>query len=556
MNAAQLLALYDRVAEAPDAVARLRRFVLDLAVRGKLVERDARDEPVPIALRRAGAHGHSEEAFPLPASWAWTEVRCVAETRLGKMLDKAKNRGNPRLYLRNINVRWFDFDLLDVLQMPFEDTELAEFTLRRGDVLICEGGEPGRAAVWDERVDGIYFQKALHRVRFASLVDPHFFVLALKASANDGRLAESFTGTGIMHFTGRSLDSYRFPLPPLAEQRRIVAKVDDLMALCDRLEAARTAREGTRNRLTLSSLARLTAPDTDAEALRAHARFALDALPALTTRPDQIRTLRQTILDLAVCGKLVPQDASDEPARAELERVVKLKTEHNMRKPKKVAPIVDAEKWCSTPIGWQWTRWDQITNWITYGFTRPMEHVAQGVPIITGKNVNEGKIILETASLTPQQSFDALNEKDKPQPGDILITKDGSIGRTAIVEVKHLPFCINQSVAVMWLRSCHFDRRYLQLVLDAPQTQDALLAKTAGVAIKHVSITDLGRMVFPLPPLAEQHRIVEQVDALMALCDRLEAALTVADATRARLLEALLHEALAPAVGREMEAAE
>ena len=104
-----------------------------------------------------------------------------------------------------------------------------------------------------------------------------------------------------------------FALPPLAEQHRIVAKVDELMALCDRLEAARAEREATRDRLAAASLARLNAPDPD-DTFRDHARFALDALPALTTRPDQIKQLRQTILNLAVRGKLVPQDPNDEPA--------------------------------------------------------------------------------------------------------------------------------------------------------------------------------------------------------------------------------------------------
>jgi type I restriction enzyme S subunit len=344
------------------------------------------------------------------------------------------------------------------------------------------------------------------------------------------------------------------PLPPLAEQHRIVAKVDELMALCDQLEAARQEREARRDRLAAASLARLNAPDP--ETFQSDARFTLNALPALTTRPNQIKQLRQTILNLAVRGKLVPQDPNDQSATFELLLVQKLKARRDLQKPKKVKQIEQTERWCSTPNGWVWARWDQVTDWITYGFTRPMEHVDQGVPIVTGKNVNKGRIIFETASLTPRDSFDSLNEKDKPQSGDILITKDGSIGRTAIVEQRHLPFCINQSVAVMWLRSCHFDRRYLKLVLDSPHTQETLLEKTAGVAIKHISITDLGKMVFPLPPLVEQHRIVAKVDELMALCDRLEASLTTSDQTRTRLLEATLVEALAPASISEMEAAE
>ena len=165
------------------------------------------------------------------------------------MLDKGKNKGMPRRYLRNVNVRWFDFDLSDVLRMRFEDSELAEFELQSGDVMICEGGEPGRAAVWDSREDNIYFQKAIHRVRFVNFVDGEFFVKSLRASADDGRLAEYFTGTGIKHLTGKGLSTYLFPLPPLAEQHRIVARVDELMATCDRLEASIESSEDMRRRV-------------------------------------------------------------------------------------------------------------------------------------------------------------------------------------------------------------------------------------------------------------------------------------------------------------------
>ena len=221
----------------PDQIKALRQTILNLAVRGTLVPQDPNDEPTTELAKGAKIKYPGVGAFELPASWTWANVGTVADSRLGKMLDKAKNKGTPRKYLRNVNVRWFDFDLSDLLEMRFEDSELPKFALRFGDVLICEGGEPGRAAVWDARETDIYFQKAIHRVRFMDFVDSHFFVKALRASADDGRLAEYFTGTGIKHFTGKGLAAYLFPLPPLAEQQRIVAKVDKLMFLCDQLEA-------------------------------------------------------------------------------------------------------------------------------------------------------------------------------------------------------------------------------------------------------------------------------------------------------------------------------
>ena len=233
----------------PDQIKQLRQTILNLAVRGKLVPQDLNDEPASELLKQKRIAVPGAGPFELPASWTWVNVSAVADSRLGKMLDKAKNKGTPRRYLRNINVRWFDFDLSDLLEMRFEDSELPEFALRGGDVLICEGGEPGRAAVWDERETDIYFQKAIHRVRFLDFVDSEFFVKALRFSADDGRLGEYFTGTGIKHLTGKGLAAYLFPLPPLAEQHRIVAKVDELMALCDRLEASLAIRDQTRHRL-------------------------------------------------------------------------------------------------------------------------------------------------------------------------------------------------------------------------------------------------------------------------------------------------------------------
>ena len=238
----------------PDQIKALRQNILNLAVRGKLVPQDRNDESASEFVKGAKIKDPGAGAFELPASWTWANVGAVADSRLGKMLDKAKNKGKPRRYLRNINVRWFDFDLSDLLEMRFEDSELPEFALRFGDVLICEGGEPGRAAVWDARETDIYFQKAIHRVRFLDFVDSDFFVKTLRASADDGRLAEYFTGTGIKHFTGKGLAAYSFPLPPPAEQQRIVAKVDQLMALCDWLEVSLTKGEEKRGRLVESVL--------------------------------------------------------------------------------------------------------------------------------------------------------------------------------------------------------------------------------------------------------------------------------------------------------------
>jgi type I restriction enzyme S subunit len=173
-------------------------------------------------------------------SEAWKIVRLgdVAEQCLGKMLDAKKNKGEPYPYLRNPNVKWFDIDLSDLQLMPFESHELDRFGVRKGDVLICEGGEAGRAAIWESPRTDVKIQKAIHRVRPGPELFNRFFVYRLMYDYFNGQLANYYTGTTINHFTGQNLAQYEFALPPLPEQRRIAAVLDAADALRAKRKAA------------------------------------------------------------------------------------------------------------------------------------------------------------------------------------------------------------------------------------------------------------------------------------------------------------------------------
>jgi type I restriction enzyme S subunit len=150
----------------------------------------------------------------------------LAEHRLGKMLDKAKNTGVPRRYLRNPNVRWFDVDLSDLQEILVEERDVHKYELRYGDVIICEGGEAGRAALWKDEAEGIIFQKAIHRVRVGPKLDARFLIHRLMFDYFNGGLDDYYTGATIKHFTGQDLARYEIPLPPLNERRRIAAILD------------------------------------------------------------------------------------------------------------------------------------------------------------------------------------------------------------------------------------------------------------------------------------------------------------------------------------------
>lgn len=169
--------------------------------------------------------------LPLPRRWRYVRLGDIADHRLGKMLDAQKNKGIPYAYLRNTNIRWFKVDLTHLQEMKFEENEIDKYSIKNGDVLICEGGEPGRAAIWDLPDRNIMFQKAIHRVRPGNELDGRFLVHRLMFDYFTGGLNDYYTGATIKHLTGQDLARYQFPLPPIEEQRRIAAILDQADAL-------------------------------------------------------------------------------------------------------------------------------------------------------------------------------------------------------------------------------------------------------------------------------------------------------------------------------------
>ena len=162
--------------------------------------------------------------------WEMVKLGEVAEMWLGKMLDKNKNKGAFQPYLRNVNVRWGQFDLDDLLEMKFEESEQDRYGIRKGDLIMCEGGEPGRCAIWDYDIQNMKIQKALHRIRLNDNVLNKYVYFLFVLYAQNGVLDKYFTGTTIKHLTGQSLKSVEFPLPPLSEQQRIVTEIESRLS--------------------------------------------------------------------------------------------------------------------------------------------------------------------------------------------------------------------------------------------------------------------------------------------------------------------------------------
>lgn len=185
--------------------------------------------------------------------WVEKTVGEIADHSLGKMLDKEKNKGVFKPYLRNFNVRWFEFDLSDLLKMRFEESEWEKYTAVKGDILICEGGYPGRAAIWQED-EPIFFQKAIHRVRFKDFTHSKWFLYFIYLADCNGELKKYFTGAGIQHFTGQSLHRFKLPIPPLSVIEKFVEQFDELRLETQRLEAIYQRKLAALNELKQSIL--------------------------------------------------------------------------------------------------------------------------------------------------------------------------------------------------------------------------------------------------------------------------------------------------------------
>lgn len=544
MNAERLLQHYEQIADAPDAIARLRRFILDLAVRGKLVPQDPADEPASELLNRVRAEKYelSPQRHPkpsksnevtiadqalhgLPAGWERTSITSVLLSSFyGPRFDATDYRreGIPTIRTTDMT-RDGRIELRDPPLVAVPPERLEDFRCRDGDLLVTRTGSIGTMALFTGDLLAIP-SAYLIRFRFSAHVSPRYMHLVLQSPGGQAALGLGTTKVAQPNINAKAIAAIDFNLASLAEQHRIVAKVDELMVLCDELESARTEREAKRDRLAAASLARLNTPDP--ETFRDDARFALDALPALTARPDQIKQMRQTILDLAVRGKLVAQDPTDEPASELLKRIAAEKArleKRNAAKNLTSAGMLSPEsKAFALPESWIWLP-----------ATYPALVIPEGDKKVQTKEVldaglypvvDQGKVFIRGY----------CNDHAKViHPASPIVLFGDHTRQTKLIDFS---FVVGAD-GVKLLQPFGLSFRYYYMVIDW------LPLESRGYG-RHFKL--LKESWIPLPPLAEQHRIVAKVDELMALCDQLETSLTNADETRKKLLDALLAEALAP----------
>jgi type I restriction enzyme S subunit len=584
MNRELLLQHFDRISEAPDAIPRLRRFILDLAVRGKLVEQDPSDEPAAELLKRIQAEkerfdvtqrrkdakkgkngGDSrcdvaalrESAFDLPVGWEWTLLSQISDqVHYGYTASADHTSTEVRMLritdIQNNRVNW---ESVPGCQIPPD--AVRSYELRNGDLLIARtGGTIGKSYLVENLSLCAVFASYLIRVKPNRHSLPSFIKLFAESQLYWQQLYAKSMGTGQPNVNGVSLSSLLLPLPPLAEQHRIVAKVHELMALCDQLEAERNQREAHRDKLLAASLNRISS--TTAEEAKDAARFHLSLLPRLITKPEHIKQLRQIILNLAVRGQLTQQDKSDGDSRQGLkdafeERTLLVKKGQLARKCLTSAAWLNAAPF-SLPNQWVFASFEHLAQPVAnalkagpFGSALKKEfYVDSGYKIygqeqVIKQNAHFGDYYISAKKFKELQSCEV-------KPGDLLVSLVGTIGKVLILPSDSKAGIINPRLIKISLNKTVVAAEYVQIMLQSPWVREFLFAESHGTTMDVLSLTILKSIPIPLPPLSEQHRIVAKVAQLMSLCDQLEEQLTTTAADSRLLLEAVLRDALQPSV--------
>ena len=565
MNPAQLLAHFDRISDAPDAISRLRRFILDLAVRGKLVEQDPRDEPVSELLKRIEDDARERKVrgeftepsnaieiaieslpFKVPHLWRWARLIEIADISYGFAFESSHFNSNkvgmPLIRIRDIS----GTDTQAYYQGKFEPT----YVVCNGDCLVGMDGD-FNVRKW-KGPDALLNQRVMRIKNWRAALTAEFLAIPLQMILD--HLHASTSLTTVKHLSAKQVNGIYLPLPPLAEQQRIVAKVDELMALCDRLEAAQTERESRRDRLAAASLQRMN-NGVDPDAFREHARFYFNHLPRLTTRHKHIKQLRQTILNLAVRGKLVPQDPNDEPASELLKRIEVEKSrlvKEGILARQKLVSSEPKELAFDCPMNWQAVNFNDVCNLVTSGSRGWAEFYSDNGPkFIRAQNIRFGRLRLEDLACVSLPKK-AEGTRTQVSQGDLLIVITGAgVTNPALLDHVLGEAYVSQHVALIKPAATSLSR-WLLLCLMAPVGARAELVERAyGAGKPGLNLDNIRFLRIPIPPLAEQRRVVAKVEELMALCDRLEAQLTTTQTESRRLLEAVLHEALSPRLGLE-----
>lgn len=557
-------------------IKKLRELILELAVRGKLVPQDPNDEPASELLKRIAAEkaelvkqgkikkqkplpeiSEDEKPFELPEGWEWTSLNEIALI-------------NPKIEVTN-DEQEISFVPMPCISTRFDGTHDQEIKkwgeVKKGYTHFADGDialakitpcfENSKAVIFEGLKNGVGVGTTeLHVARpLSSELNLQYILLNIKAPhyLTIGEL--QMTGSAGQKRVPRSFfENYPIPFPPKTEQARIVETFSELMSLCDQLEQQSLTSLEAHHQLVETLLATLTNSQNAKELSENWSRIS-QYFDILFTTEASIDALKQTILQLAVMGKLVPQDPNDEPASELVRRIEQEKAQMvkdgKIKKQKPLPPISDEEKPFELPQGWEWCRIGEIIANMDAGWSpaclpesSPNENIWGVLKTTAVQNLEyreqENKTLPSSKQPRPQYEV---------QSGDILVTRAGPknrVGISCLVENTRSKLMISDKIIRFHLVSNAISAKYISLCLNCGVTADYLEASKSGMAESQMNISQDNLKLAPvaLPPTATQLKVISTIENFSKVCDTLKSGLQSAQQTQLHLADALTDAAL------------
>lgn len=550
---------FDAIAQAPNGIAKLRSLILDLAVRGKLVPQNPEDEPANKLLQRIQLSkerisskkkvskkkdflplDNDEVPFAVPKTWKWVRLHeiCWLITDGTHHTPTYVDSGVPFLSVKDLSAGYLDFSNTRFVTAEAHKELCIRCKPEYGDILLTKVGTTGIAVEIDTNQEFNIFVSVALLKHFLAFTYPRFVRHLLNSPLVKKQSEDGTEGVGNKNLVLRKIYNFIIPLPPLAEQKRIVEKVDELMALCDRYQQSQEAQDKLRQKLRKSAITALMNAETDEE-LQKSWSIVRDNWRSLSQKPEDVGDLRRSILQLAVRGKLVSQSSEDEPVATLLARVSLLKKEvaklEKLTKEEAFSSVEVDEYFYELPKGWTYIRLGEISFFLNgYAFKSNTYISTSMHQLVRLGNVKNDMILLDQNPVFISDDIASENQKFLIRENDLLITMTGTKGKrdfcfTAIArgnnDANNKKLYLNQRVGCIRVLS-PISVELINIFLKSSNIVDFLLSTSTGTANQaNVGVAAIRNLPIPLPPLAEQKRIVAKVDELMQMCDRLEESL-------------------------------
>ena len=520
----------------------LKNSILQWAIQGKLVPQDPNDEPASVLLERIRAEKarlvkekkikkdknesiiyrgednsyyekflatgevkciDEEIPFEIPATWEWCRLGYIFSHCTGKALNGTNRKGNLYTYITTSNLYWDRFELSSLKEMYFTEEELGKCTATKGDLLVCEGGDIGRSAIWNYDYN-IRIQNHIHKLRSYIPLCTRFFYYVMYLYKGIGYIGGK--GIGIQGLSSGALHNILIPTPSINEQKRIISQIEAIMPIAVKYEKSQEElnqlNDSIHNRLRKSILQ---------EAIQGKL---VPQIPEERTAQELLEQIRQEKQKLVKEGKLKKFALSDSV-------IYKGDDNKYFEKNGKTEQDITDEIPFEIPNNWEWCRIGSVLNIWSARRVHEKDWRTSGIPFYRAREISKmadcGHV--DNDLFIEQSLYDEFSKSGVPQIGDLMMTAVGTLGKTYVVETKN-PFYYKDGSVLCIGNPFRLNPYYLKLFFESFAFTNQYLSESDGTTVATLTMVRLNRYLIPIPPLMEQTRIVEKIKAVTSIMSR------------------------------------